>query len=145
MNFINNLTLVELTKTHAQSPLARRRSKLAEKVEQQVQLASNPEYKPTKVIWSKDNDGNEHLVERAMRIKRWWVEQMDGSVQLTVRYGSKALELAKGKNAIKLSSKAAIEGTLRNIKLAVLSGEFDDILQTQVGAQSPFGRKVKTK
>ena len=139
MNFIHNLTLVELTKTHAQSPLARRRSKLAEKVEQQVQLASNPEYKPTKVIWSKDNDGNEHLVERAMRIKRWWVTNADGTVQLTVRYGSKPLEFAKGKNAIELSSASEIASTLIVISDAVKNGELDASLEVS----SVFGCKLK--
>ena len=39
------------------------------------------------------------------RIKRWWIEREDGSVHLTVRYGSKPLEFAKGKNAIALNSK----------------------------------------
>lgn len=46
------------------------------------------------------------------RIKRWWVTNADGSVQLTIRYGSKPIELAKGKNAIELSSASEIASTL---------------------------------
>ena len=75
-----------------------------------------------------------------MRIKRWWVEKVDGTVLLTVRYGSRPLELAKGKNAIELASMEALELRLRNLKLAVLSGELDQVLLGQV---SYGGRKSK--
>jgi len=56
-----------------------------------------------------------------------------------VRYGSKPLELAKGKTAIVLDTKEAVEPTLRNLKLAVLSGELDMLLSQQIG----FGQRVK--
>jgi CBS domain-containing protein len=42
------------------------------------------------------------------------------------------LELAKGKNAIELAGKDALEVTLRDLKLAVLAGELDKILVSQV-------------
>ena len=54
-------------------------------------------------------------------------------MQLTVRYGSKPLEFSKGKNAIALKNKGDVELTLRNLKLAVLGGEFDSMLEQQVG------------
>ena len=54
-------------------------------------------------------------------------------MQLTVRYGSKPLEFAKGKNAIALKSKEDVEPTLRKLKLAVLGGEFDEMLAQQIG------------
>jgi len=36
------------------------------------------------------------------RVLRWWCVGADGTVELTVRYGSKPLELAK-KNALELA------------------------------------------
>ena len=50
-----------------------------------------------------------------------------------MRYGSKPLEFAKGKNAIALKSKEDVEPTLRKLKLAVLDGEFDEMLAQQIG------------
>lgn len=50
-----------------------------------------------------------------------------------MRYGSKPLQFAKGKNAIALKRKEDVEPTLRTLKLAVLAGEFDTILTEQVG------------
>lgn len=86
-----------------------------------------------------DENGNEQRREVAKRIKRWWVTNADGTVQLTVRYGSKPLEFAKGKNAIELSSASEIASTLIVISDAVKNGELDASLEVS----SVFGRKLK--
>ena len=133
MSFLNQVELSVYTPNTQRSPIARRREKLAFKLEEQLKLASDSTYQPTKIVWSSDSDGNQHKVEQPKRIKRWWIELDDGSVQLTVRYGSKPLEFAKGKNAIALKSKEDVEPTLRKLKLAVLGGEFDEMLAQQIG------------
>jgi hypothetical protein len=45
-----------------------------------------------------------------------------------VRYGSKPLELAKGKNAIELNQASEIVPTLELIKNAVVAGELDEAI-----------------
>ena len=133
MSFLNQVELSVYKPNTQRSPIARRREKLAFKLEEQLKLAIDSTYQPTKTVWNTDSDGNQHKVEQPKRIKRWWIERDDGSVQLTVRYGSKPLELAKGKNAIALKRKEDVEPTLRKLKLAVLSGEFDKMSEQQVG------------
>lgn len=133
MSFLNQVELSVCKPNTQRSPIARRREKLAFKLEEQLKLAIDSTYQPTKIVWNTDSDGNQHKVEQPKRIKRWWIEHDDGSVQLTVRYGSKPLEFAKGKNAIALKRKEDVEATLRKLKLAVLSGEFDEMLAQQVG------------
>ncbi|MDB9944902.1 hypothetical protein OAD38_00740 [Ascidiaceihabitans sp.] len=133
MSFLNQVKLSVYKPNTQKSPIARRREKLAFKLEEQLKLASDSTYQPTKIVWSSDSDGNQHKVEQPKRIKRWWIELDGGSVQLTVRYGSKPLEFAKGKNAIALKSKEDVEPTLRKLKLALLAGEFDEMLAQQVG------------
>ena len=133
MSFIQTVTLEEYKPNTQKSPTARRRENLAFNLEEQLKLASDSSYQPTKIVWNTDSDGNQHKVEQPKRIKRWWLEAADGSVQLTVRYGAKPLELAKGKNAIVLKSTDEVEGTLRKLLLAVLGGEFDEMLAQQVG------------
>jgi hypothetical protein len=139
MSFLQKQKLTEYKPNITSNPIARRRSKLAFKVEEQIRLAVDSTYRPTKIVWNTDSDGNQHKVEQPKRIRCWWIEHTDGSVQLTVRYGSKPLELAKGKTAIVLDTKEAVEPTLRNLKLAVLSGELDMLLSQQIG----FGQRVK--
>ena len=133
MSFLNQVELSVYKPNTQRSPIARRREKLAFKLEEQLKLAIDSTYQPTKIVWNTDSDGNQHKVEQPKRIKRWWIEHTDGSVQLTVRYGSKPLEFAKGKNAIALKRKEEVEPTLRKLKLAVLGGEFDEMLEQQIG------------
>ena len=133
MSFLNQVELSVYKPNTQRSPIARRREKLAFKLAEQLKLASDNTYQPTKIVWSSDSDGNQHKVEQPKRIKRWWIELDGSSVQLTVRYGSKPLEFAKGKNAIALKSKEDVKPTLRKLKLAVLGGEFDEMLAQQIG------------
>ena len=133
MSYLNQIELSTYKPNTQRSPIVRRREKLAFKLEEQLKLAADSTYQPTKIVWNTDSDGNQHKVKQPKRIKRWWIELDGGAVQLTVRYGSKPLEFAKGNNAIALKRKEDVEPTLRKLKLAVLAGELDTILTEQVG------------
>lgn len=139
MSFLESLKLVEFKPQHASGAVFVRRRKLADKIAQQVGLASDPEFTPTKIVTVTDENGAERRREVAKRVKRWWVVNADGTVQLTIRYGSKPIELAKGKNAISLAAVAEIAPTLTAISDAVMNGELDAAL----AVSSVFGRKIK--
>jgi hypothetical protein len=58
-----------------------------------------------------------------------------------VRYGSKPLEFAKGKNAIELASEAEVADVLANVRETVELGELDALIEKQ----AQFGRRVTQK
>ena len=58
-----------------------------------------------------------------------------------MRYGSKPLEFAKGKNAIELASEAEVADTLRKLREAAELGELDALIEQQ----AQFGRRVTQK
>jgi len=58
-----------------------------------------------------------------------------------VRYGSKPLEFAKGKNAIELASEAEVADMLRKVREAAELGELDALIEQQ----AQFGRRVTLK
>jgi len=58
-----------------------------------------------------------------------------------VRYGSKPLEFAKGKNAIELGSEAEVADVLAKVSEAAEQGEFDILIEQQ----AQFGRQVPQK
>ena len=58
-----------------------------------------------------------------------------------MRYGSKPLEFAKGKNAIELASEGEVADTLRKVREAAELGELDEVLEQQ----ARFGRRVTQK
>lgn len=139
MSLIASLKLVEFRPENAQGRIFVRRRKLADKIDQQINLASDPAYSPMKIITITDGEGNQQRKEVAKQIKRWWVTNSDGTVQLTVRYGSKPLELAKGKNAIQCGSIAEVGAVLGTVKEAVMNGELDAMLESV----SVVGRNAK--
>lgn len=59
---------------------------------------------------------------------RWWFEDEDGKLILSIKYGRTALELAKGKNAIVCEALPELVEALEKAKNAAASGSFDDQL-----------------
>ena len=135
MTVLNSLKLVSYAPANNNTAEATRRRKLVTKIEEQLALAANADYQPTKIKRVKDADGNVEKVEVAKRIKRWWNATTDGKINLTVRYGSKPVEFAKGKNAIELDSEEQVAATLLKVKEAVHAGEFDKLIDAQISAR----------
>ena len=144
MTVLNSLKLVSYAPVNNNTTEATRRRKLVAKIDEQLALAANADYQPTKIKRVKDAESNVEKVEVAKRIKRWWsatgpLQTADGKVNLTVRYGSKPIEFAKGKNAIELDSEEQIAATLLKVKDAVNAGEFDKLIDASLAASK---RKV---
>ncbi|MFC1779101.1 DUF6641 family protein [Thermodesulfobacteriota bacterium] len=132
MTVLNSLKLVSFSPVNDNNVEATRRRKLVEKIDEQLALAANADYQPTKIKRVKDAEGNVEKVEVAKRVKRWWSATADGKVNLTVRYGSKPIEFAKGKNAIELDSEEQVAATLFKVKEAVQAGEFDVLIDASL-------------
>ena len=126
------LKLVPNKKSNFNNAFLKRRRKIIAQIDEQIQLATDSNYKPTKIKWVHNEDGTERKVEIPKRVRLWWTENLGGTILLTVRYGNKLIEFEKGKNAIELPSKAELGPTLQNIKKAVQNGEFDRLLEEQL-------------
>ncbi len=72
-------------------------------------------------------------MEAIKRVKEWFWINDAGKLNLAVRYGSKVLELAKGKNAIELASGEELIAALHSLKAAVLAGEMDAQIEAASG------------
>ena len=141
MTVFDTLKFVAFNPLQNNNPIAVRRRKLITKIDEQIQLSTNKEYTPTQHKWVTDDEGKQTKVEVAKRVKRWWAASVDGKISLVVRYGSKPLEFAKGKNAIELSSEAEVTDVLRKLREAAELGELD----TLIGQQAQFGRRLTLK
>ena len=132
MALLNSHKLTLYEPTNRNNSFLKRRRKLIAKIDEQILIATDSKYKPTKIKWVHNEDGTERKLEIPKRVRLWWTENLGGTILLTIRYGNKLIEFEKGKNAIELSSKAELEPTLQNIKKAVENGEFDRILEEQL-------------
>ena len=72
---------------------------------------------------------------------RWWTASVDGKINLVVRYGSKPVEFAKGKNAIQLGSEAEVADVLAKVREAAENDELDILFEQQ----TQFDRRVTQK
>jgi hypothetical protein len=133
MTVIAKLKLVSSKKERIVSPIVARRNKLAGKIEEQLLFATAQRdgqiYAPKRLKNIVDKaTGERKTVEATKRIKEWYWTNSTGKIHLSVRYGSKTLELAKGKNAIELNSGDELLATLVTLKDAVIAGELDDAI-----------------
>jgi hypothetical protein len=132
MSVIAKLKLVASKRERNLSPIVVRRNKLAAKIEEQLQLATAQKegrlYAPKRIKNVTNAEGERVAVETTKRVKEWYWTTPANKINLCVRYGSKTLELAKGKNAIELSSGEELLATLSMLKDAVIAGELDDAI-----------------
>ena len=132
MTFIAKLKLVASKRERNLSPILVRRNKLAAKIEEQLQLATAQKegrlYDPKRIKTVTNELGERVAVETTKRVKEWYWTTPANKINLCVRYGSKTLELSKGKNAIELSSGEELLSTLSMLKEAVIAGELDDAI-----------------
>jgi len=141
MTVLDTLNFVAFNPLQNNNPIDLRRRKLITKIDEQIQLSTNKDYMPTLHKWVTDDEGKQTKVEVAKRVKRWWTASVDGKINLIVRYGSKPLEFAKGKNAIELASEADVADTLRKVLEAPELGELDVLIEQQ----AQFGRRLTLK
>jgi hypothetical protein len=132
MTFIAKLKLVASKRERNLSPIVLRRNKLAAKIEEQLQLVTAQKegrlYAPKRLKTVTNESGERVVVESTKRVKEWYWTTPNNKINLSIRYGSKTLELAKGKNAIELSSGDELLATLSMLKDAVIAGELDEAI-----------------
>ena len=124
-----NLKLTTAKKATQLSAVVQRRTKLVKRLAEQIELAkaqqAGTQFVATKFRTVTDSTGVRKQVEMNKRIKAWWFTADNGKLAICVRYGSKVLELAKGKYAIEVGVEKELVNVLEVVKTAVLNGELD--------------------
>jgi hypothetical protein len=95
MSNMKPLTFTSTPTKLPNNPKLTRRQRLIERLNEQLQLAQNPRYMPTRKRREVAADGSRKLVEYPRSIKPWWVADGSGNLVLTVSYGLKTLEFEK--------------------------------------------------
>ncbi len=137
-------TLESLKLTTAKKPthipaIVFRRNKLSSKLWEQIQLAKSQidgtAFVVTKYKSVRDKEtGLRRQVEIPKRIREWWFRNDAGKVCVSVKYGTKVIELAKGKHSVEVENAQALVKALETIKSAVEQGELDAQIEIASGA-----------
>ena len=144
MSALNTLKLVAAKQTRENNPVMQRRNKLLVKLDEQIALAAAKQkgidYVPMRSKRVKDEAGNVSVVQQPKRLKAWFWGVDGGKVCVAVRYGTKVIELAKGKAAVETTA-AELTATLAVLRKAVESGEIDaQIEAVSAGVRRGFKR-----
>jgi len=139
MSALTSLKLVSAKKPTNIPPVVLRRNKLSAKLWEQIELARGQTTgKPFVVIKNrtiKDSEtGLRKVVEVPKRLRPWWWISESGKVCVSVRYGSKVLELSKGKSAVEVASPEDLIKTLETVRSAVEAGDLDVQIEAASGA-----------
>ena len=120
-----------------------RKNKLLKKLDEQISLATaqkNGELFTVKRLKNvKDGNGNSTQIEVVKRVSPWfWTDNNKTFVQ--IRYGTRVLELQKGKNTIETASADDLVKTLAIVKSSVANGELDSVIEAaSVKVRERFG------
>ena len=130
MSNFATLKLTAAVKPTNFSPVQLRREKMSKRLQEQIALAkaqqTGAQFNAVKMRSITDKEtGLRKFVETSKRVKQWWFTAENRKLSLSVRYGARLLELAKGKFAVELASDKELVSTLELIQSAVLSGELD--------------------
>jgi hypothetical protein len=146
MSALNGLKFVSAKRPQNAAPIVQRRNKLSNQLHEQIELArcqaDGKTYAPSRLRSIKDkHTGERKLVDSVKRVKQWWFVADNGRVCLQVRYGTRVLELAKGKNSIDVGTVAELLPVLTTVKKCVEAGELD----SQIDAASAAVRERFTR
>jgi hypothetical protein len=139
MSALNSLKLVSAKRPQNIAPILQRRNKLSNQIWEQMQLAravsEGKTYAPSRLRSVKDKyTGERKTVEAVKRVRQWWFVADNGRVCLQVRYGTRVLELAKGKNSIEISNTSELFSVLETVKKCVENGELDSQIEAASAA-----------
>ncbi len=135
MSLLSQLKLVSAKRPTALPSIQIRRNKLSSKLFEQIELAKAMQeghtYAPKRFRSVRDrNTGETRSIEVAKRVRQMWFVSDLGKVCIQVKYGTRLLELAKGKNAVEVNSADELITVLGTLKSAVENGDLDAQINT---------------
>ena len=132
MSVLKSLTFTAVPRAAAATPEQHRRNKLITHLLEQLAMAradaEGTVFAVKKRRWEHTEDGQKYLMEVDKRLKRWWSKAADGSLVLSVRWGSKPIEFEKGKAGIAVSDINGVISTLDKLVGAAETGEMDGMI-----------------
>jgi hypothetical protein len=137
-NALSSLQFVDAVRPRSMPGVQQRRNKLSNQLWQQIQLAKSQiehtHFVVKRRVTVRDIEGNYKNIERPKRLKPWWFMASDGTLCLSVFYGSKRLELVPGKPSIAVKDMSELLKTLEILKLETEAGSFDKAIEAASGA-----------
>lgn len=145
MSHLAKLTLTETTPNQPLTPLARKRIKLMQKLDQQILAAEAAgeglQHKEEVKRWVTNKEtGEREQIIQSRPVKKWWWANAHGALMITLKDGNKIIPLDDKHTSIEVGGIEQLAGTLETIRAAVIAGELDAQLEKIISERKPFGK-----
>jgi Family of unknown function (DUF6641) len=140
MPILKNLTFTAVP-ARSHDPVANRRAKLVERLEEQKALLADASYVRKTQRWTGKGD-ERRQVEKQQRVRPWWRADASGRVVMSVYHGTKPIEFEKGNASIAVASRDMLPALIDGLIGAVRAGELDDILARVKPVGVPRAKKA---
>lgn len=130
MSNLAQLKLTDARKPTQVSAVVQRRNKLLKRIWQQIQLVKAQQSGSTytaKKFRTVTNSATDQrtAIEVGVRVKPWWFVTESGQLAISVRYGTRVLELAPKKHAVVVGSEQELTAAFEVLHTATANGELD--------------------
>jgi hypothetical protein len=130
MSLLESLKLSDVSPRSDASPIGRFRRKLISAIETQIAIAKADAAGQTLNLTRKrrvkdEASGRAEVKETPLPLRRWWWQDVSGSVHLSIKSAGKTLEFAPGKSAIEVGPIEELSNKLAVVLEAVRAGELD--------------------
>ena len=144
MGTLDKLKFVAVAPKRKQSIAEERRQKVVQQLTEQLKLAEaamgGAPYQRIKQVWITDTDGNRTRAAKPARIRLWWQDGDNGTVQFVLRYGARPLEVRTGMAAVEVAKMADLPALIKTLMQAVNQVELDTQLAMAAVSRKPKGR-----
>ena len=140
MPILKNLTFTAVP-ARTSDPVANRRAKLIERLEEQKALLASASYVRRTQRWVGKGD-ERRQVEKQQRVRPWWRVDASGGLIMSVYHGTKPIEFERGKAGIAVASKEKLPALIDSLIGGVRAGELDDLLSRVKAVGAPKARKA---
>ena len=128
---LGSLKLVNAVRENSLDVVLIRRQKMTTKIKEQIEMAkcfkNGTKYEVKRVRKERDELSGELLtIESSKRLRQMWFTNAEsGKICIQLRYSSKVIDLAKGKNSVEVTSADELISALDTLLRAVEVGELD--------------------
>ncbi len=146
-----NLSKLKLSTTSPRQPmtaLARKRIKLMQRLDQQIEAAEadqrDEQFMEEVKRWVRDEEtGDKKLITKERPVKVWWWQNQHGAWMISLRDGNRLIPLGADNTPVEVGDKADLVSTLETLRDAVIAGELDAQLETLISERKMPVRKSK--
>ena len=128
MATLTELKFTTQAKPFFKDPIMIRRTKFMERIDEQIVLVTRHlegDEAPTAVVVEEQDLGSGVVSKQSAA---WWWKEKSGRYLLAFKYGSKTLELQKGKPSVQCDSLQEVKKVLEMVFKATDKGELDQLL-----------------